>query len=91
MKKYQKFIDQKKDIKSLADEEQFMYEVCTVSVCALQLLCLKEQIMGVSSPEVTAQQMELAHIATYSMAPIGNCTLTCKLAVIQGLERSVVA
>ena len=28
MKKYQKFIDQKKDIKSLAVEEQFMYEVC---------------------------------------------------------------
>ena len=49
MKKYQKFIDQKKDIKSLADEEQFMYEVCTVSVCALQLLRLKKQIMDVSS------------------------------------------
>ena len=47
--------------------------------------------MGVSSPEVTAHQMELAHIATYSMAPVGNCTLTCKLAVLQGLELSVVA
>ena len=31
MKKFKKFLDKKKKISSVSEEERFMYEVCTVS------------------------------------------------------------